>query len=177
MDMMKNRRTRLVINKPVQSRIMLSVSWPPLICMLVTGLTLMTFCVKLSYEAMQVDVELPSVVPVCVSAITFMIIGSVYFMFLVLKFSHRIAGPMYRIQKTLEAWRAGNTTIRANLRKGDHLTELATAVNGFLDWLEQHPPAGMTTAAPAEATTTPAAATATATAPAPAPDELAPTPH
>ena len=156
MDMMKNRRTRLVINKPVQSKIMLSVSWPPLICMLVTGLTMMTFCVKLSYEAMQVDVELPSVVPVCVSAIVFMIVGSIYFMFLVLKFSHKIAGPMYRMQKTLESFRAGDMKIRANLRKGDHLTELATALNGFLDWLEQHPPTGVTTTTATTATTAPA---------------------
>jgi hypothetical protein len=33
--------------------------------------------------------------------------------------------------------------VRARLRDGDHLTELAQHLNGFLDWLERHPPAGV----------------------------------
>ena len=43
--------------------------------------------------------------------------------------SHRIAGPIYRIEKTLEEIGKGNFDIRIHLRKHDELKEIANAIN------------------------------------------------
>ncbi|MCP3868245.1 MAG: methyl-accepting chemotaxis protein [Gammaproteobacteria bacterium] len=46
-----------------------------------------------------------------------------------LLFSHRIAGPAYRIVKRLEAINAGDLDSPTNLRKTDHLQDVAGALN------------------------------------------------
>jgi len=43
--------------------------------------------------------------------------------------SHKIAGPIYRIEKFLSAMCAGDLTTRITLRKGDELIALADAIN------------------------------------------------
>jgi methyl-accepting chemotaxis protein len=43
--------------------------------------------------------------------------------------SHRVAGPAYRLKKVLEALQGGDTTARANLRRGDYLKDVAAQVN------------------------------------------------
>ncbi|MBI5599454.1 MAG: methyl-accepting chemotaxis protein [Deltaproteobacteria bacterium] len=45
--------------------------------------------------------------------------------------SHKIAGPLYRFEKSLEDIGAGDLTLRLNLRSRDQLTELAGKVNEF----------------------------------------------
>jgi methyl-accepting chemotaxis protein len=46
--------------------------------------------------------------------------------------SHRIAGPLYRFEKTLNEISAGNLAKRINLRKNDQLNELQEALNSLL---------------------------------------------
>ena len=49
--------------------------------------------------------------------------------------SHKMAGPVYRIKKTLQEAVDGNvdvTKIHFRLRKGDELKELVDALNGFI---------------------------------------------
>jgi methyl-accepting chemotaxis protein len=41
----------------------------------------------------------------------------------------KLAGPLYRVQKSLEEIRSGDLTAKVILRKGDTLTDLAAAVN------------------------------------------------
>ena len=155
------RRKTIIVNTPLQARVVFSLSWPALVCMLATCFTLTSFCVKLGYEASTLDVELPSVVPVCLSAIAFMLVACVFFTYFAVKFSHRIAGPMVRIQKTIEEVQAGELGARAHLRGTDHLGDLAGTLNDFLAWLEQHPPAGIEPRpTPASLATTPAASEA-----------------
>ncbi|MDO8536069.1 MAG: hypothetical protein Q7S30_03555 [Candidatus Omnitrophota bacterium] len=43
--------------------------------------------------------------------------------------SHRIAGPLYRIQKDLEELSKGNLNVSFNLRKGDEIKVLADTLN------------------------------------------------
>ena len=62
-----------------------------------------------------------------------------------LRFSHRIAGPIYRITKSLQQVRSGDIGFRVHLRQGDHLTEIAAELNLLLDWLNANPPAGVRT--------------------------------
>lgn len=43
--------------------------------------------------------------------------------------SHKIAGPMYRVQKFCESMRSGDLTSRMHLRKGDEMMEIAEDLN------------------------------------------------
>ncbi len=46
--------------------------------------------------------------------------------------SHRIAGPIYRLEKTMEEIARGNLSLKITLRRKDELKELATAMNGMI---------------------------------------------
>ncbi len=53
-------------------------------------------------------------------------------------FPHRIAGPLYRIERDLkEKVGGGDLTVRFVLRKGDEVHDLANAINTTLDMLSQ----------------------------------------
>lgn len=51
---------------------------------------------------------------------------------LALFFSHYIAGPLYRFERTLEEMRGGNLTINVKLRKNDELKDVGDAFNQAL---------------------------------------------
>ena len=46
-----------------------------------------------------------------------------------LLFSHKIAGPVYRIEKSLDEIAKGNLLMKIKLRQGDELTDLAEMIN------------------------------------------------
>jgi len=50
-----------------------------------------------------------------------------------LLFSHRIAGPVYRISKTVGDISKGNLSLRIRLREGDELVDLADMINNLVD--------------------------------------------
>ncbi|PJC48342.1 MAG: hypothetical protein CO035_04010 [Candidatus Omnitrophica bacterium CG_4_9_14_0_2_um_filter_42_8] len=54
-----------------------------------------------------------------------------------LLFSHRIAGPVYRITKTLEEIIKGNLGLKIKLREGDELVDLAYMINNLTDNLNK----------------------------------------
>ena len=51
--------------------------------------------------------------------------------------THRLAGPVYRIEQTARELIRGNLALRIRLRKGDELHELAGLLNEVLETLEQ----------------------------------------
>jgi len=51
--------------------------------------------------------------------------------------SHRIAGPLYRFEKTLSQIKDGDLTTRINLRKSDELTELKESLNALIGSLDK----------------------------------------
>ncbi len=50
--------------------------------------------------------------------------------------SHRVAGPVYRLEKTLEELARGNFSVRMKLRKNDEFKELETVINRLAEYLE-----------------------------------------
>jgi methyl-accepting chemotaxis protein len=50
-------------------------------------------------------------------------------------FSHRMAGPLYNIQRTISRISGGETAARITLRKGDQLQSLAQDFNEMMDKL------------------------------------------
>ena len=61
---------------------------------------------------------------------TVIIVASSFF------FSHTIAGPIYRFEKSFEEVQNGNLAIRVKLRKGDAFPELQEKFNLMLDSLQ-----------------------------------------
>lgn len=55
---------------------------------------------------------------------------------LLLRYSLRIAGPAFRLERALRELGAGDHTLRVRLRPGDELQDLAVAVNVIADSLE-----------------------------------------
>ncbi len=51
--------------------------------------------------------------------------------------SHRVAGPIYRVERTLEELLRGNFHVRMRLRKGDEFRELEDVVNRLAECLQQ----------------------------------------
>lgn len=62
--------------------------------------------------------------------IIFVILGAVFSLFI----SHKIAGPLYRIEKEIRNLTEGGADVKKiNLRKGDELEELAGLINKLID--------------------------------------------
>lgn len=67
-----------------------------------------------------------------ITAVTMALIGTLVFVIL----SHRIAGPVYRLQKSLEDIRRGNLVHHIRLRRKDELGDLAADVNRLSEFLD-----------------------------------------
>jgi hypothetical protein len=133
----KYRRRRLFVNRPLQTRIMVSLSWPILVALMFLVLLVGDYGMRVTQEALLAEVELPSVLPLLVTIGCFMFVAAACLLVNVLRISHAVAGPMYRIGKTLEAVRNGDPACRVRLRPSDYLHEAAGHVNDFLDWHER----------------------------------------
>jgi len=56
---------------------------------------------------------------------------------LAVRYSHRFAGPIYRISTDIRRALAGEDDVRIKLRKNDELRELASRINALLEALER----------------------------------------
>jgi len=138
----RQRRRQIVVDKKYQNRIIFAISWPPAVCLALTALSLGIFCWKLSIEALESEADLPSLVPVFLTTIGFLVIAAGFQFFSALKFSHRLAGPTVNIAGTIKRVQDGDLSARVHLRRGDFVHDVADEINGLLDWLEEHPPSG-----------------------------------
>jgi hypothetical protein len=160
----EERRKKLVVNRPMQGRLVLNMALMPGIAL--GGIAVFTgvYCSRLMDEAMATDTELPALMPLFYLVIAFELLAAVFLMVNSLKISHKVAGPAYRLGKCLERIRGGDLAFSVQLRRGDHLVELKDELNKLLDWLNENPPAGCLTRAEAARRLLEAEAEATATA-------------
>jgi len=70
-------------------------------------------------------------------SIRFLMLLFIAFVFTIFA-THRIAGPIYRIEKTLNQICCGNVKARVRLRKRDEFQSLASSINRLLDRYESH---------------------------------------
>ncbi len=146
-----NRRKQLVVNKPLQSKLILGMALLPAVGLAFVAVLTAVWCTRVMDEAMATDSELPNLMPLFYVVIVFEILAGATLLTNSLKVSHRVAGPAYRICKSLERIRAGDVAFAVKLREGDHLTEVRDELNRLLDWLNENPPPGVITRAMAEA--------------------------
>ncbi|MDP8230389.1 MAG: methyl-accepting chemotaxis protein [Candidatus Gorgyraea atricola] len=109
------KRKRYIINKRLQIGIFLQ--W--------TVLPLMLFFVTLYYFKSSPFV------------LVFGIMAAVLISWRALILSHRLAGPIYRLEKDLQDIAKGNFSMRINFRKKDELKSIAEGINKILDEMEK----------------------------------------
>ena len=88
-----NRRRRLIVDPKLQKRIILAAGWPPCLVMAGSILLLGFFCTRLSREALEAGVELPSLLWVFLATASFIVVATIFVLWTALRISHRIAGP------------------------------------------------------------------------------------
>jgi hypothetical protein len=128
-------RRQLVVDRELQGRIVFASAWPSAVGLVLTSVLFAQFGRRLLLEAYEAGVSLPSVVPMMMTAIGFLVVSTGFVLFNALLVSHKVAGPMVRFRHTFAAVKAGDREARIRLRKGDYLVPLAEEFNGFLDWL------------------------------------------
>ncbi len=69
-----------------------------------------------------------SLIPKVIILVVFIFIGGIFV-------SHRIAGPMYRFQKTAEAIRSGDLSANFNIRKTDEMKDTALTLEEMVESL------------------------------------------
>ena len=80
------------------------------------------------------DVIAPTLVASYASVLLFLILATVH---TTLYISHKIAGPLYRLEEDIKLIADGNLSIRIRLRQEDQLQDLATQINQLVDNLEK----------------------------------------
>jgi len=157
----RERRTKWLINPAMQGRIVFRMAAIPAAAL--AGIAVFTglYCADVLEEARALDQELPDLMPLIWLVMAFELVAACLLVMHALRLSHTIAGPAYRIGKSLERIRTGDFTFRVQLRKGDHLTELRDEMNLLLAWLEQNPPRPKDAEPAAAATESPSCAAET----------------
>ena len=115
----QERRKTLVINKPLQGRMILGMALTPSLALAAIAVLTAVWCTRTMENAALEEAELPNLTPIFYVVVAFELVAAVYLMVNSLKISHRVAGPAYRICKSLERIRSGDLAFTVNLRKGE----------------------------------------------------------
>ncbi len=113
--MAKKRRRRYLVNKRLQASFFLEWMIFPLVF-------IFAFLYYFKFN--------PVVLVVCTVAV-------ILLSWRVLILSHRLAGPVYRLEKDLQDIAKGNFSIRIRFRKKDELKSIAEGINRILDEMEK----------------------------------------
>jgi len=131
------RRRRFLIKKGLQFRYIGIVFALALLASIVTGYTV--FATGWTFLGEKLANVYPQGRLVYVFRVTnLMLIRNLLFVsplifILGLLFSHKIAGPVYRIEKSIYEISKGNLAVRVKLRRGDELWDLADIINAMVE--------------------------------------------
>lgn len=134
-------RKQLVVNRPLQSRLVVTLSWPIVACITTTMVLLFWFTGRVADQAYETGVAIDGLTSLLVTVIAFVAVSITYLVWHFFRVSNRVVGPMYRMQRALEQFRAGERNVRIRLRKGDFLLETAERLDAFLVWVAANLPA------------------------------------
>lgn len=131
------RRRQFLIKRELQFRYIRVVFILVLFASLVTGYTVFTTAWSFLGEKLA-DVYpqgrfLHVIRATNIALIRNLLIISPLIFFLALLYSHKIAGPIYRIGKSLDEISHGNLALRIRLRKGDELVDIADKINAVTE--------------------------------------------
>lgn len=130
-----NRRKKLIVLPEFQRRMIRQAAFWPLATLVIAS-TLVGVAWRLVLQEVATTSTVIESLALLLGAFA-LLIGSAVFVILyqAMLFSNRVAGPVYRIHKALEAVRAGNLDVRIKLREKDLLLETADEFNATIDVL------------------------------------------
>ncbi len=133
------KRRHFLVDKKCQFRFLGSVIILTIFIMLLSAV--ITYYIL--YAQMQkflttipVDVLYSVASVICLTSLSVLLILLPLVILLGIFMSHKIAGPIMRMEKLLEDVGDGNLNIHIKLRKGDELISLANAINRMVDKLK-----------------------------------------
>jgi hypothetical protein len=138
-------RKQLVVNRPLQSRFVVTLSWPIVACITTTMVSLFWFTGRIADQAYETGVAIDGLASLLVTVIAFVAASIIYLVWHFFRVSNRVVGPMDRMERALDRFRAGERDVRIELRKGDFLLETADHLDDFLVWVAANLPAGTST--------------------------------
>jgi hypothetical protein len=141
----RNRRKTIVVLPKQQKRLVMTMSLIPALGLAITMALVCFFCQRLYVQATVLDVHLEGLMPLFLSVSGFVLVSGFFIISNALMISHKIAGPSYRICKSMERVRKGDLAFTVRLRDGDHLNEMADEFGLLLDALNENPPPGFRT--------------------------------
>ena len=132
-----NRRRTKVVMRDMQSRLIRETSLIPLVGLTVLAVTVTELGRRVIGEASAALVELPHLdnLLIAVAVMTSLVVGAV--LYVAFRFTHRVAGPSYRLIESLKRVQRGDVDFQIRLRNGDFLTEVADEFNKTLEALQQ----------------------------------------
>jgi len=140
--MAKYKRKNYLINKPLQFAYMGIAIWLLLVSVLLIGtltyyITLNTVLAQLE-STQNLNIDAYQIVKTINSILSKRIGGLLVFLIILagileMFYLHRIAGPIYRIEKTLRDTAEGKKFIPIKLREKDFFKGLAEAANNFME--------------------------------------------
>jgi methyl-accepting chemotaxis protein len=136
----KNRRKKYFLSKGTQPGLLLGVTALVLILVIIAGgLFYLLANRELSIEYYKAHSSIRYVMKNLLPWLLLVnLLGIAVALFLAVFYTHRIAGPLYRVQKDIRKIGEGFLTTRVKTRKGDQLKDLETEVNNMIQELEKN---------------------------------------
>lgn len=128
------RRRHYWIDPAFQGRYLARILLLELLVAGVTALLTLGLALALISPGFQVGMGWGAIFGAFIVLIVLVALGLVW---LGIRISHKICGPVYRIRTDLAQIRKGQGQVRIHLRDGDELQNLASEINQTLDWIEQ----------------------------------------
>lgn len=143
---MKNRRKRYLINKPMQFTYAGITIWLLLIATILVGT--ITYFIILNTILTQIEAEKKLIDAYGIVKSINLLLGKrigilmglivIFTLVLEILFLHRVAGPLYRIEKTLKDLADGKEVNKIKLRKKDFFKSLAETTNKVIDAFQKN---------------------------------------
>ena len=127
-----NRRRHYWINPSFQSRFLTRILILEVIVIMVTALLSLFLALLIVSPAIQTG---PTWGGILTSFVLLTLVMGVLLVWLGIRVSHRICGPVHHIRQVLKSIREDGATRTIQLRNTDELQELAEDINATLDYL------------------------------------------
>ncbi|MBU2574038.1 MAG: hypothetical protein KKH28_08190 [Elusimicrobia bacterium] len=126
-------RKTILIKKRLQYRYMSLIIMSVLLAFLIVGLDLMWTISKVVNEHPMMQPLLEDMFSMAPLFVIKLIVYLIIVLIVSAVVSHRMAGPIFKFEKSCSTVASGDLTHRVYLRKGDHLTELQEHFNNMVE--------------------------------------------
>ena len=126
-------RKTILIKKHLQYRYMALIMMSVMVAFLIVGLDLMWTISKVVNEHPMIQPLLEDIFSMAPLFVIKLVVYLIIVLIVSAVVSHRMAGPIFKFEKSCATVAAGDLAHRVYLRKGDHLTDLQDHFNDMAD--------------------------------------------